>query len=69
MRKKALSPASRRAAAQAVVAVGLCSQRAACRILKVARSTLRYRGRPPTSAEQQLRKRLHELSDEHPRYG
>jgi transposase InsO family protein len=69
MRKKAVSPAHRRAAAQQVVAAGMCSQRAACRILRVARSTFRYRGRAPTTAEQQLRKRLHELSVEHPRYG
>ncbi len=69
MRKKVVSPAHRRVAAQTVVAAGLCSRRAACRILKLARSTYRYRGRPPTSAEQQLRKRLRELSAEHPRYG
>ena len=69
MRKKAVSPAHRRAAAQAVVARGLCSQRAACRILRVARSTFSYRGRAPTTAEEQMRKRLHELSVEHPRYG
>ena len=69
MRKKVVSPAHRRAAAQAVVASGLCSRRAACRILKLARSTYDYRGRPPTSAEQQLRNRLLELSTAHPRYG
>jgi putative transposase len=69
MRKKVVSPAHRRAAAQQVVASGLCSQRAVCRILRLARSTYGYRGRPPTTAEQQLRKRLHELSLEHPRYG
>ncbi len=39
MRKKTLSPAARRAVARAVVRVGLCSQRAACRILRLARST------------------------------
>lgn len=69
MRKKALSPAHRRAAAQQAVSAGLCSQRAACRILRVARSTFRYQGRAPTTAEQQLRRRLRELSVEHPRYG
>ena len=31
MRKKVVSPAHRRAAAQQVVAAGMCSQRAACR--------------------------------------
>ena len=69
MRKKALSPAHRRKAAMEVVAAGMCSRRAACRILGLARSTLSYQGRRPTTAEQQLRKRLHELSVAHPRYG
>jgi hypothetical protein len=52
-----------------VVGQALCSQRAACRILRLARSTFSYRGRPPTPAEAQLRKRLVELSAAHPRYG
>lgn len=69
MRKKVVSPAHRRAAAQQVVQVGLCSQRAACRFLKLSRSSYGYRGRAPTSREEQLRKRLHELALEEPRYG
>ncbi|NDB52356.1 MAG: IS3 family transposase [Nitrosopumilaceae archaeon] len=69
MRKKAVSPASRRALAQAAVEDGLCSQRAACRILKLARSTYGYRGRAPTAKEELLRKRLRELSAAEPRYG
>jgi len=69
MRKKMVSPAHRRVAAQSAVAAGLCSQRQACRFLQLARSTYRYQGRPPTDAEQQLRKRLRELSIVHPRYG
>jgi len=69
MRKKVVSPGHRRAAAQQVVAAGLCSQRVACRLLRLARSTYGYRGRPPTTADQQLRKRLQELSLKHPRYG
>jgi len=68
MRKKALSPAHRRAAAL-TVAAGMCSRRAACRFLRLARSTLSYQGRTLTTAEEQLRKRLHELSVKHPRYG
>lgn len=64
-----MSPAHRRTLAEQVVQDGLCSQRAACRILRLARSTYGYQGRPPTTAEQQLRKRLHELALEHPRYG
>jgi len=47
MRKKAVSPAHRRAVAQELVKQEACSQRAACRILRLARSTFRYRGRPP----------------------
>jgi len=35
----------------------------------VARSTYGYQGRTASSAEQQMRKRLHELSAAHPRYG
>ena len=69
MRKKAVSPAHRRTLAEQVVQAGLCSQRAACRILRLARSTYGYRGRPPTAKEEQLRQRLLVLSVEHPRYG
>lgn len=69
MRKKAVSPAHRRALAQEVVGQTLCSQRQACRFLRLARSTLSYRGRPPTAAEEQLRQRLLALSQEHRRYG
>jgi hypothetical protein len=67
MRKKAVSPAQRQALAQEVVGQTLCSQRQACRFLKLARSTFNYHGRPPTPAEEHLRKRLMELSAEHPR--
>ncbi len=66
--EKALSPAHRRAFAHEVVA-GMCSGRKACHILRLARSTYGYRGRAPTTVEQQLRKRLHELALRHPRYG
>ena len=69
MRKKVVSPAHRRTLAQQAVKAGLCSQRAACRILRVARSTYGYQGRAPTLGEAQLRKRLLALSDEEPRYG
>ena len=60
-----MSPAQRRAFAHEVVDQALCSQRKACRFLKLARSTFSYRGRPPTPAEAFLRKRLVELSTEH----
>jgi ribosomal protein S14 len=46
MRKKAVSPAHRRVVAQELVKNKACSQRAACRILRLARSTFRYRGQP-----------------------
>ena len=69
MRKKALSPAARREAAQRLSSSGLCSARAACRILKLARSTYRYCGRPPSEEEAALQRRLQELSEQHPRYG
>lgn len=69
MRKKVVSPAHRRTLAQEAVDTGLCSQRAACRILGLARSTYGYRGRPATAREELLRQRLLALSAEHPRYG
>ena len=46
-----------------------CWQRMACRILRLGRSTFRCRGRSATPKEERLRKRLLELSAEHPRYG
>ena len=69
MRKKVISPEQRRRAARAVVASELCSGRAACRFLKVSRSTYWYRSKEPTSQEQRLLKRLKELSEKHARYG
>jgi putative transposase len=69
MRKKTLSPGHRRDLALKIVAAGLCSGRAVCRILRLSRSTYWYRGRPLSSAQEQLRQRLRELSEAHPRYG
>jgi transposase InsO family protein len=69
MRKKAVSPAPRRVVAQELVKNQTCSQRAACRILRLARSTFRYLGQAPTLKEEQLRKRLLKLSKKHSRYG
>ena len=69
MRKKIVSPGHRRQMAVAVVERGLCSGRAACRILRLSRSTYWYRGRAPTPAQEQLCKRLQELSARQPRYG
>jgi len=64
-----VSPAHRRAVAQELVKNETCSQRAACRILKLARSTFSYQGRPPTPRAAQLRKRRLSLSAAAPRYG
>jgi len=69
MRKKIVSPGHRRELALTIVTAGVCSGRAACRILRLSRSTYWYRGRAPSSAQQQLGQRLRALSDEHPRYG
>ena len=69
MRKKTLSPGRRKQIVRRVVEAGWCSGRAACRILQLSRSTYWYRGKPPTAAQEQLRKRLLELSERHPRYG
>ena len=69
MRKKIVSPAQRKQLAQWVVGTGLCSGRRACRHLRLSRSTYWYQRRPPSVAEEQLRKRLLELSAKHPRYG
>jgi putative transposase len=69
VRKKVISPEQRRRAARAVVASELCSGRAACRFLKVSRSTYWYRSKEPTSQEQRLLKRMRELSEKHGRYG
>lgn len=64
-----VSPEHRRQAAHAVVARGLCSGRAACRILRLSRATFWYQPPPLTSAQQRLAKRLRALSEKHPRYG
>lgn len=69
MRKKAVSPASRRAMAKRAAGAGLCSGRAACRYLKVARGTYWYRGKPPTDRQVKMMARLKELSEKHARYG
>ncbi len=64
-----VGPAHRRQAAHAVVGRGLCSGRAACRILLLSRATFWYQPAPPTSTRQRLAKRWRVLSEKHPRYG
>ncbi|CAN5833119.1 hypothetical protein BH09VER1_BH09VER1_47760 [soil metagenome] len=69
MRKKVVSPDHRRAMARKAVEGNMCSGRAACRFLKLARSTWRYRRREAAAMEERLGERLRELSGKHPRYG
>ena len=69
MRKKALSPAARREHVRRLTEAGVCSIRAGCRMLKLARSTWRYRGKAPSERQKALHRRLAELSARHPRYG
>lgn len=69
MRKKALSPASRRVYAKAAVERKLCSERQACRYLRLARGTYFYRGRSISEQEQRWIRRMRELSESYPRYG
>ena len=64
-----VSPAHKRQFALERVSMGLCSGRAMCRILGLARSTYRYRGRPVPEHQQQLMKRMSTLSAQYPRYG
>jgi putative transposase len=69
MRKKAVSPATRREAARKLAERGVCSIRSACRILRLARSTYRYRGKPLSERQKAMHRRMAELSERHPRYG
>lgn len=69
MRKKMVSPGHRKEVAREVVEAGVCSGRAACRFLGLARGTYWYRGRPPSARGEQLERRMRELSEENPRYG
>ena len=63
------SPGHRKDLAKEIVAAKMCSGRAACRFLGLARATYWYRGRPPSERWQALQRRMVELSMEHPRYG
>jgi transposase InsO family protein len=55
--------------ALAVVAARLCSGRAACTILRLARATYAYRGKPLSSKEEHLISRLKAISEAEPTYG
>lgn len=69
MRKKALSPAVRREEVKRLHGEGVCSVRAGCRMLGLARSSYRYRRREPTDRQKAIHRRLAELSQRYPRYG
>jgi putative transposase len=69
MRKKVVSPASRRAIGREAVSQGLCSGRKVCRYLRLSRATYWYRERPASARERQMIERLHVISQKHPRYG
>jgi putative transposase len=64
-----VSPAHRKRMVEAALAAGLCSGRKACRMMKLARSTLRYRAGVRSDARTLIVKRMHELSEANPRYG
>ena len=64
-----MSPGHKKEMVRAVVSDGLCSGRAGCRILRLARATWWYRAGVRSDAQQQLVTRLHALSDANPRYG
>ncbi len=62
-----MTPAERRGAVTRVRECYGLSERRACRLVGIGRSTLRYRGR--RGEDEQLRRRLRELAAERPRFG
>ncbi len=67
--KKIMSPGRKKERVTAVVSDGLCSGRAGCRILRLARATFWYRAGVRSDAHQQMVTRLHALSEANPRSG
>lgn len=63
-----VTPARRRAGVQHLVRKGRCSERQACRVLGLARSSARYQPRP-RPGEAALVRRLKRLATKHKRYG
>jgi len=57
-----VSPGHKRRMAAFAVEGGLCSGRAVCRYLGLARATYRYRARPPTEHRTRLVARIQALS-------
>jgi putative transposase len=64
-----VSPAQKRRAVQGVVTAGLCSQRRACRYLRLNRSSGRYRPKEPTEWLLRLQQEIETLSRKNPRQG
>jgi hypothetical protein len=62
-----MNPGHKKQMVMAAVGDGLCSGRAGCRILRLARTTFWYRAGQRSDAQQQMITRLHALSDAHPR--
>ena len=64
-----MRPSLKKQAVDYVVEQKLCSERKACRIIGLRRSTGRYRAKPLPDKKQQLHQRIIVLSWQHPRYG
>lgn len=62
-----MKPAARRRVVKSWAARGLLSERQGCRLIEVARATVRYAAKPPDDSV--LRQRLKELAEQYPRYG
>ena len=62
-----VKPATKRCQLQHLVKSGLLSQRRACGLIGVSRSTAQYRSCRPDGSH--LRRRLKELAEQYPRYG
>ncbi len=63
-----VTPSQRRACAQHVIEKGMSSERRACRLAKVPRSSMGYRPQPNPERER-LKKRIRTLASRHKRYG
>ncbi len=64
-----MSPGHKKQVVAAAVKDGVCSGRAGCRILRLSRSGFWYQAGRRSSRQQELVKRIHRLTEEHPRYG
>ena len=64
-----VAPSQKRRAVEQVMATGTCSQRRACRLLGLRRSSCRYAPRALTPRREREEERIIALSQAHPRYG